>query len=209
MKDYSQNGEQSHILKYFGGKIGTLLDCGANDGIVLSNSRALVELGWDAVLVEPSEAAYRKLIKNNANKIFTDKIRCVAAAITREDGEFDFYDSGSHLGVGDTSLLSTTKESELARWKKSGETFTKTTVRGITIKTLMEETGVNKFDFISIDCEGVDYEVLTQINLTETGTSLVCVEYNGKEPEKYLAYCAKHGLNKLIHKNFENLIIGK
>lgn len=205
MKDYSQNGEQRYILDYFDGTP-AFLELGANDGMCLSNCFALSLLGSSGVCVEPSKEAFNKLCDTHLSR---DNIICVNAAITSEDGEFDFYDSGSHLGVGDTSLLSTTKESELARWKKSGEKFTKTKVRGVTIKTLMEETGIHKFDFISIDCEGVDYEVLTQINLTETETSLVCVEYNGKEPEKYLAYCAKHGLNRLIHKNFENLLIGK
>lgn len=209
MKDYSQSREQIYIVNYFGGKVGTLLDCGANDGVLLSNSRALIELGWSAILVEPAPEAYRKLVLNNANKIFADRVTAVNAAIAQTDGPIDFYDCGSHLGKGDTSLLATTNPAEIARWKKSGEVFTKTTVRGITFNTLMAETGVSHFDFISIDCEGVDYQVLSQIDLTKTGTSLVCVEYNGKEPQKYLDYCAKHGLTKVVHRNFENLIIGK
>lgn len=210
MKDFSQSGEQKHILNYFnfGRKVGTLLSCGENDGITLSNARALIELGFRAVLVEPATTAFAKLSKlyeydNNQN------VKCVNAAIAQTDGPIDFYDCGSHLGKGDTSLLATTNPAEIARWKKSGEVFTKTTVRGITFNTLMAETGVSHFDFISIDCEGVDYQVLSQIDLTKTGTSLVCVEYNGKEPQKYLDYCAKHGLTKVVHRNFENLIIGK
>ena len=43
---YSQNNEEQVILDYFGNKIGNLLDIGANDGITLSNSRKLIELGW-------------------------------------------------------------------------------------------------------------------------------------------------------------------
>ena len=58
MKDYSQNGEQKIILEYFQDKYkGKVLDIGANDGITLSNSRALIEKGWDGVLIEPAPSA--------------------------------------------------------------------------------------------------------------------------------------------------------
>lgn len=208
MKDYSQNGEQSIILKYFGGFIGAALDIGANDGILLSNSRALVELGWSAVLVEPAAAAYRKLVLNNANAAFSDRVTLVNAAITTQDGPIDFYDSGTHLKQGDTSLLSTTHPEEMARWKKSGEVFTKTTVRGITFETLMQETGVWHHDFISIDAEGADYDILKQIDLTAVGCRLLCVEVNQRGDAEFTAYAAKHGM-RLLWASYENRVYGR
>jgi hypothetical protein len=59
------------------------------------------------------------------------------------------------------------------------------------------------FDFINIDIEGMDFEVLSQIDLTDV--KCVCVEYNGIEPQKYIDYCAQFGLTE-IHRNGENLI---
>lgn len=61
MQDYSQNKEQTIILKYFEGQLGYFLDIGGNDGETLSNTRALAQLGWRGVLVEPAEIAYKKL----------------------------------------------------------------------------------------------------------------------------------------------------
>jgi FkbM family methyltransferase len=227
MKDYSQSNEQAIILKYFGvGQIelrggyvatrpGTVLDIGANDGITLSNSRALVELGWNAVLVEPAEVAFRKLVANNAVVTPTtlgmvecklrSGITLVNAAITTQDGPITFYDSGTHLNKGDTSLLSTTRPEELARWKKSGEVFTKTVVRGITIATLLKETGLTRAEMISIDCEGVDLDVLRQLDLTALGTRMVCVEVNRNDEAPFREYFAKHGF-RVHHRNYENLI---
>lgn len=211
MKDFSQNGEQRIILDYFGTPAtvfrGMALDIGANDGVTLSNSRALIELGWSAVLVEPAEIAFRKLVENCcATKSATEgRVLCVNAAITTADGPLDFYSSGTHLKKGDTDLLSTTRPEELERWRKSGEVFTKTTVRGITVATLLKETGLTHADFISIDCEGVDLAVLTQLDLTALGTRMVCVEVNRADQKPFDAHCAKHGL-KLMHRNFENAI---
>ncbi len=55
MKDYSQNGEQAHILHYLdtiGLKTGHLVDLGAGDGYTMSNSRALLEMGWTGALYD-------------------------------------------------------------------------------------------------------------------------------------------------------------
>ena len=61
---YSQNNEEQIILNYFSGKKGTFLDIGANDGVTLSNVRALAELGWKGALIEPSKISYDKAVKN-------------------------------------------------------------------------------------------------------------------------------------------------
>jgi FkbM family methyltransferase len=219
MKDYSQSGEQKIILDCFGSSIGTVLDIGANDGVTFSNSRALIELGWRACLVEPAELPFAKLKElympdqqlPDGSLIYGTGINgvthllCVNAAITTADGPLDFYSSGTHLKQGDTDLLSTTRPEELARWKKSGEVFTKTTVRGITVKTLLAETGLTRADFISIDAEGVDYDILRQLDLTALSTRMVCVEVNRADQRPFDDYCASHGM-RLLHRNFENAI---
>lgn len=206
MKDHSQNGEQAIILRYFGNTKGAFLDVGANDGRTLSNTHALALLGWSGICVEPAPIAFSKLVQ-----LYQDRpdIRCVNAAITTRDGPIEFYDSGTHLRQGDTSLLSTTRPEELARWKKSGEQFTKTTARGITFKTMCEELGgVPRLDFISIDAEGADYDILRQIDLTAVGCQLLCVEVNGKDDARFAEYADRHGM-RLLAKNFENRIFAK
>lgn len=226
MKDYSQNGEQSQILRYFDGQSGTVLSIGENDGLTFSNSRALVEAGWNAVLVEPAPIAFGKLrklygleeipdghfIRNEKGEPYVSpspeeahQITLINAAITPTDGPIDFYDSGTHLNKGDTSLLSTTRPEEIARWKKSGETFTKTTVRGITFDTLLKETGVNRFDFITIDAEGADFSILQQIDLTAVGCRLLCVEVCTKGDREFTEYARKHGM-RLLWSCYENRI---
>lgn len=55
LKDYSQNGEQEHILHYLdtiGIKKGHLVDLGAGDGYTMSNTRALLERGWTGMMVD-------------------------------------------------------------------------------------------------------------------------------------------------------------
>lgn len=55
VRDYSQNGEQAHILHYLdtiGIKEGHLVDLGAGDGYTMSNTRALLERGWTGDLYD-------------------------------------------------------------------------------------------------------------------------------------------------------------
>lgn len=213
MKDYSQNGEQKIFFDYFNKTSPKhtfrALDIGANDGETFSMTRGLMTGGFleGLICVEPSPAAFEKLDALYEGDTSVFKIQ---AAITTRDGPIDLYDSGTHLKKGDVALLSTTVPSEMDRWKKSGETFTKTTVRGITFETLMKETGVNRFEMISIDAEGADVPILLQIDLTAVGCQLLCIEFNQRKDNEVSIdiHCRKHGM-KLIHRNFENLIYAK
>lgn len=201
---FSQNNEEEIIAKFFGNKTGMFCSVGENDGTTLSNVRALALKNWSGVCVEPSPSAYAKLSQLYKNE---DTVWAVNAAITSQDGPIDLYDSGTHLKQGDVALLSTTVPSEMDRWKKSGEVFTKTTVRGITFETLMKETGVSHFDFISIDAEGLDAEILGQIDLSAVGCKLLCIEFNQKKAAECAIneYCTRHGM-KLLHRTYENLL---
>lgn len=207
---YSQNKEEQFIIEYFTGyDIGslTIADIGANNGITFSNSLRLIELGSKALLVEPSETAYKKLIKlHEGNK----NVSCVNVAISDQDGEMDFFESGTHLKNGDTALLSTLKESELKRWEGSDNEFTLTKTHCITIESLLKiYDEFPYFDFISIDAEGVDLMILKQLELSKT--KLICIEHNGNKEDllQIKEYCAKFGIMRVIYTNAENVIIGR
>lgn len=210
MKDYSQHFEQKVITDYFGNFVGTLLDIGANDGVTFSNSRALLELGWYGVLVEPSEKTFGKLVENC--QPFTGKVMLHNVGIADHCGQAPFFESGGLIG-GDHSLVSSMKEEETERWKKKSKPedpiveFNKTTIPVIDFATLLKNSGNPQFDFITIDVEGMELEILKQIDFNTIGCTLICIEYNGK-PDMAEAY------DKLIpypvlHKNKTNIIYGK
>lgn len=202
---YSQNEEEKHILEFFKDTTGTLLDIGANDGKTFSNSLALIEKGWKAVLVEPSEVAMRQLRfthQGNPNVI----TMCIAVGI--KNGVETFHESGEHLGKGDFSLLSTLKEAEKLRWNKTTE-FRKKEISVMDYATLCAESKNYLFDFITIDAEGMDIEILKQIDLTQT--KLLCIEWNSiqKLKDEILNYTALFDMAKIIYESPENLLIAR
>ena len=67
-------------------------------------------------------------------------------------------------------------------------------------KTFYETCPIKKFDLISIDVEGFDYDVLSQINLESVGCKCLCVEFNGKNKDGFVNYVNQFGL-RLISEN--------
>lgn len=202
---YSQNNEEKIIGTYFGSFKGHLLSLGENDGITLSNSRALIEDGWTADLVEPSQTAFLRLA--NLYDCQLNQVRLHQDAIGSEPGKAQFQESGTLLRKGDTSLVSTLVPSEMDRWGVSVE-FSGMEVNVITVEQLLKQTMRDKFDFISIDCEGLDLAILRQMDLSSMGTKCICVEFNGKDEHLYFAHVRQYGF-RLLHKNGENLIYVK
>ena len=200
---YSQNNEEKFILDYFQHQAhGYLLDIGANDGQTLSNSFALIKKGWSALLVEPAPTAFKKLKELHADN---SKVQCIDVAVSNVDGSLTFFSSGTHLGNGDTDLLSTLKREELEKWKSSGEKFEAINVMSVSFRNLMAMSDFKSFDFITIDAEGVDLLILMQMDLTDLGCNMIIVEHNGKNKSEFCDYITSFGL-KLIHENAENFI---
>ncbi len=65
---YSQWGEDG-LLEVIFNIIGVtnkyVVEIGAADGLMFSNSRKLIEEGWNALLIEKEQAAYDRLVKNS------------------------------------------------------------------------------------------------------------------------------------------------
>jgi len=206
---YSQNNEEEIILNYFGDFKGHLLSLGENDGITLSNSRALIEKGWSADLVEPASRAFKKLNMLYEGLIYDElqRIKLHNIAIGNKNGEMNFYESDSLLNKGDTDLVSTLSINETKRWSSS-ITFIKSKITVLTVSELLYHTLQRTFDFITIDCEGYDWDILRQMDLNELKCKMLCIETNGKNEGAFIAYM-KHYEFKLIHKNAENHIYVK
>lgn len=199
---YSQSQEEKYITEYFKDFKGTLLDVGANDGKTFSNSLRLIELGWKAYLVEPSKKAFTKLSAlHSGNK----NVECLPVAIGKSNMKAVLEESGWHLHHrSDIGLLSTLVPEEKKKWNKVA--FESQECEVMDYKTFTDLVGYEAFDFITIDAEGMDWEILSQINLTHT--KCVCIEHNSKEVDKFIDYCKRFDM-RLVYKNAENIIMVK
>lgn len=195
---YSQNNEETIILDYFGSYIGRFIDIGANDGVTLSNTRALINRGWNGYMIEPCKDAYNRLMSNCEG----NKVKCLNYAVNVETKPIDLYVNGSHMG-DDVGLLSTIIPSETERWK--GEDFVVEKVMSYSFADMCQMEGILNIDFINIDAEGMDYDILKQINIKKMGVKMICVESNSIDDYKYASLLEPFDM-LLKYKSAENLI---
>jgi FkbM family methyltransferase len=193
MKYKSQNNETEVVLKYFNGFVGNLLDIGANNGFDLSNSYDLLNSGWHGTLVEPVKAAFNAIQERPNVEKFN-------FGIGEKTGIFDFCNASD-------SLLATTKPNMLVKW--TTVTHEVVPVQFYTFADALLQFMVKRFDFITIDAEGMDFEILHQMNLTDLGCKCICIEHNSTPQiaEKMKFYCASFGLSKELLRNGENIIM--
>jgi FkbM family methyltransferase len=164
---YSQHNEQEIILNFFNGRVGRYLDIGAFDGVDMSNTLALAELGWQGTAIEASPWDFKRLKNNYEQRQLTSSIKLIEAAAVPDNypDQIKFYETHkSHNLEPGTGVGSFSKEHSHS-WadKNKLEFYTEvveTTVSTITLKEIFKEVDYN---FISIDVEDFNLELMVGI----------------------------------------------
>ena len=150
---------------------GFFVDIGAHNGVSLSNTKFLEDLGWDGICIEPHPNVFKQLVDNRKCK----KVNC---ALWNEDTKVNFLSLSGY-----TEMLSGIYESydtrhynrilnELNTYGGNSEM--------IEIDAMKFESVVDKknIDFLSIDTEGSELQILERINFNEYDIKVICIENN-------------------------------
>jgi len=167
------------INNFFKGqREGFCVDVGAADGIRFSNSRHLIEnLNWSALLIEPHPTYFHELTKlYKGNKSVC--LKNVAAYSIPGEMPFYLYGRDEHAQV---STLSEDFKERVCSIHGDKYESQPVQVRVETLAGILEN--IPQIDFLSIDCEGVDLEVLRSNNWAKHRPLLVCVEHSMPKEE--------------------------
>jgi FkbM family methyltransferase len=127
-----------------------------------SNTYALYRRGWQGILVDLED------IKVLACKIARPRDTVVKAAVSNEEKFVQIFSPGA-FSTNTTINPDGIENSE--QYKPIGR------VRTVKLTSLLREHRCPQvFDFLNIDVEGVDLEVLQSLDLNEFRPSLICVE---------------------------------
>jgi FkbM family methyltransferase len=195
MIDYSQNGVQPVVLEIFGHQPGRFLDIGANDGLLYSNTLALVERGWSGVLVEPSPWVFSALRARHGSN---PRLVLVHAAVAVSYGLTRFWDSANRDGLSTTERANRDAREHEADF---GAPFLVATVPVFELLSRLP----GPLDFISIDTEGTSVDLLREFPLDTLRPRAVCVEHDGRVQE-CCEFAAAHGY-RLALRTPENLVL--
>ena len=165
----SQLGQDILALTVSGlDKPGFFVEFGASDGVALSNSHMLEKhFGWTGVLCEPS-TAWHEALKQNRNCIIDT--RCVYSVSGEQISFSENY-------LGELSAITAYAEPNASGILK--RTTSSYEVETISLMDLLKEHNAPKFvDFLSIDTEGSEFEILKNFNFQSFRFGAICVEHN-------------------------------
>src|ERR1700726_1823547 len=162
---------------------GYFVEFGATDGVNLSNSCLLErEFGWRGILAEPNPAWHPTLGQNRKADI---DLRCV------------FGRSGERVA------FAATKHPELATivgyesndgHRQARRDHTVVEVKTVSLNDLLEQHDApQEIDYISIDTEGSELDILEPFDFARRNVMLLSVEHNAAELEQ--------GLDRLMQRH--------
>jgi FkbM family methyltransferase len=157
---YGQGGEDMLAWEVFkNSSSGFFLDVGAYDGINHSNTLFFEQQGWQGICFEPNPDAFSKL-KQNRRCILLNRIvgECVSKSATLELSRMCTKRSNNPGQFGCPML---------------------------TLNYVLELLGITSVDYVSIDVEGWEREVLYGFDILKYHPRLVIVEDNFSYKELY------------------------
>lgn len=176
---YSQYGQDKFVANLLNHKkCGYFVDIGANDGVTFSNSLYFEKkLGWSGLAIEPQSNIFQKLIQNRNCNFYNG---CISDK--NEFVEFLHIKSGPDMLSG---VLNTYDERHLKRIdetiKMGGGTKSIVKVSAKTLHNICKENMVSVIDFLSIDTEGGELDILKSIDFSILKIKVIAVENNYKD----------------------------
>ena len=205
---FSQDRQDECLeINIFNGfKNGFFMDIGAHDGISYNNTLYFEKTNnWNGVNVEANKVVYDKLVINRPNNI---NINC---AVCNKDGEDEFL-----FNSGYTEMLSGLKNNfdqrHIERIKREnierGGTTEIVKVNTRKIETICDEYNINHINYLSIDVEGAEFDVIKSINFDKVFIDVIGFENNFQDVSlpiiKYLEsknFVIKHVLQDILMVN--------
>lgn len=169
---YGQFETDKVIEEYFPNKkYGTCIEVGAYDGIKGSNTKYFDDLGWYSICIEPNPLIYKQLAKNRQ---FTLNYACVGPNNLKNQLKIITLRSGI-----ESSLTALELDNRLIQdYGKDIVHVRPVEVNCITLDEIISVLELKFVDFISIDTEGTELDVLHGLDLTKTRPKLLIIENN-------------------------------
>ena len=165
----SQTGQDLFVLDQLDFKEnGFFCEFGACDGIKISNSYLLEKkFNWSGVLCEPNKFYHTEL---HANRSCSIEEKCV------------YIDSGSYVQFNDpedkafSTIQKYWKDDQHKDLRKQSNIYK---VQTISINDLLKKYKAPKnFDYLSIDTEGSEYDIIKNLDLNAYNPKIITIEHN-------------------------------
>ena len=167
-KDSSQEGQSAFVDKLLSGRRdGFFVECGAADGETFSNSLFFeLQRNWTGVLIEANPDYHRALLNKNRRAYVLRS--CLSTE--RRPATVRFRRQGVLGGIVDTAL-----QARLSF--VSDKTNHDVEVNCFPLNSIMTALNVSHVDYLSLDVEGPELEILRTVDWTRLRIDVITVEY--------------------------------
>jgi len=161
---YSMNGEDIFINNYFKNKIGFYVDVGAYHPLELNNTCLLHKRGWGGINID-----INTLSIDYFNFLRPNDVNINIAASNKKTIKTIYYQKKK-------SPLNTLKITQAKKMFIGN--IKKRKVKSKTLSKIIDNTKFKgkKINFLNIDTEGSDLEILKKLNFKKYKPELICVE---------------------------------
>ena len=173
-QDHQDEYLEMNIFKRF--KNGFYVDVGAHDGVSINNTLYFEKThNWKGINIEPIKKIFYKLVINRPNDINLNY------AICNYNGDTEFL-----CNTGYTEMISGIKENfDPRHWERlqrdnnqTGATTELIKVNTKKLETIFDEYNVSHINYLSIDVEGAEFEVIKSINFDKVFIDVIGFENN-------------------------------
>ena len=177
---------QNKLNKIFNKKGGFFIELGANNGLFQSNTAFFEkEMEWTGILIEPSLIGYEQCKINRPNSVCLN-CACVSNDYKDEYIKGDFTNNhpmGSVNGV-----------------RRGSKNLVK--VKAVTLEKILNAHRPTNIDFLSLDTEGYELEILKGLNLDKYRPKYMLIEIYTTAYDDIVNFLNLH--NFKLHSNFTN-----
>ncbi len=150
--------ERELVADFFAGRTGVFVEVGAFDPVFQSQTAQLELDGWNGVLIEPVPAQAANLRQNRRSQVF--ELACVGPKVKEKLRPLVMRRGMSTL--------------RLDRARRGGDPVINVPVA--TLDDVLAQAGFEHVDFVSVDVEGAELDVLRGFTLSRYKPALVLVD---------------------------------
>jgi FkbM family methyltransferase len=179
IKSYSQSGEDAVLSLFLGNiKNGFYVDIGAHHPKRFSNTFMFYKKGWSGINIDPMPGIIN-LFNTQRKRDITLEI-----GISEKGGSLDYYMFNESALNGFSSNLFNERHNNKDIYKIVGIKKIKTIPLGDVLDQYLPEN--KNIDFMSIDVEGLDFEVLKSNNWNKYKPKFLLIEFLDKNIEEVI-----------------------
>ena len=192
---YNEDVILGTLLK--GIKNGFYVDVGANHESYHSVTKVFYEKGWNGINIEPIPKLINELKKKRKRDINLN------IAISNKKGSMLFREYPEHHGL---STLSEESKNEKTKTKLP---YIDYKIKVERLEDVFKKNNVGEIDFIKIDVEGHELEVIKSNNWKIYHPKIICIEANHKSDNDWSTLIEGFGYKKFIFDGLNEYYVSK